>query len=562
MGKYTTLFLFALISTNYAQDCSVQNLHPDDYPYTTQDGIVISLSTNAGTWHVAYTSCGISTPADASYLGVDGDWVQYDFSRPVMGDMIFRITASGNGEQYAFTSNMGPVSVKSVEGGCMGAISGNEIEANPGVMDAGSITTIDMPEGTEWVRITQSGAHGGSMFIMSGCLTTVQESVATPAPSVSPTVSTTTLTPTSNPTTTTTVLETTTEVADCSVDSLHPSEYPYTTADGNVISLSTNALTYDNEWTSCGLTTPAGATYLRDDGHWVQFDFTKVVRGDMTFRITASGHGEQYTFTSNHGPVEVKSVSGGCMGEIGFNMIESNEGISDGGSMTTIHMAEGTEWVRITQTGADAGSLFIMSGCLRTVETAEPVSTTEPTTTVQTTPVPTTPVPTTQVEEFCESGIFEAITDCLEDSQCQAICSEGDGHLCPQNACSCVTFEEHTGYCCGGACHNDYDEMYRANFHSGYRFEFTDREAIQWDRTLEGCRQVCHELGHKCEAFTVEDDQRCDIISGFQYMEPAAACETCVVKNAGQHWASDYIRTEEPIESTNAVRRLLRESKH
>jgi hypothetical protein len=175
---------------------------------------------------------------------------------------------------------------------------------------------------------------------------------------------------------------------------------------------------------------------------------------------------------------------------------------------------------------------------------------------------------TNQTLDFCPSGIFEATSNCLTKEECQAICSSGDGHLCPLNACGCVSFEEHKGFCCGGACHEDYDQLYRANFHNGYRFELADR-AIQWDRTQDGCKQACHDMGDKCQAFTVDDDAQCDIISGFQYMEPAAPCDTCFVKNIGDSRDNRYIHTEEPeeiesvhsteepIRSTTAVRRLL-----
>jgi len=213
-----TLILFAaLIAGTFAQTagCEFEDLLPEDYPFTTAGGNVVSMTTNAQTFDSMFTSCGVNTPAGASWLRNSGDWIQYDFSTPVNGDVTFRITALDNGEDFTFESDQGLCLVKTIsDPTCVVKTGDSTIEAVGS--NGGSVITITMPDNTNWLKITQTGDMNGALFAMSGCLTTVGENPST-SPTVAPTSTTTTMAPsampissmpTPMPTTTTTAMPT------------------------------------------------------------------------------------------------------------------------------------------------------------------------------------------------------------------------------------------------------------------------------------------------------------------------------------------------------------------
>jgi len=139
------------------------------------------------------------------------------------------------------------------------------------------------------------------------------------------------------------------------------------------------------------------------------------------------------------------------------------------------------------------------------------------------------PATTTEAPASCPSNVFVSTADCLTDKLCQRICEHEDGSLCPETACKCETvFNEYASACCGGHCHDDYEELWRANHHNSFRFTIEGVD-LEWDRTIEGCQQICYDL-ESCDAFNVVEDIRCEIIAGYTFMEPGSTCETCFVK--------------------------------
>lgn len=168
------------------------------------------------------------------------------------------------------------------------------------------------------------------------------------------------------------------------------------------------------------------------------------------------------------------------------------------------------------------------------------------------------PATTTEAPAFCPSNIFVSTADCLTDELCQSICEHEDGSLCPMTACKCETvFNEYASACCGGSCHSDYEELWRANFHSSFRFTI-EGVSHEWDQTIEGCTQICYET-ESCDAFNVVENVRCEIISGFSYMEPGSDCETCFVKVSD---SEPVTSTTESAETTLFRRQLSDRSAH
>lgn len=168
--------------------------------------------------------------------------------------------------------------------------------------------------------------------------------------------------------------------------------------------------------------------------------------------------------------------------------------------------------------------------------------TTVPDTTAPTTVPGTTAPIATPAENFlsnCPSETWMATEQCMTDELCQRICSLEDVTLCPTKACECLDeFEEHPGFCCGGSCHDNYEQLWKFDFHNNYQNVLED--LVQWDRTTEGCTKLCHSFD-RCDAFTVVESVRCEIVAGFDHYEPATDCETC------------FIKSNSPVETTNAV---------
>jgi len=168
------------------------------------------------------------------------------------------------------------------------------------------------------------------------------------------------------------------------------------------------------------------------------------------------------------------------------------------------------------------------------VEDASTTTLATTTSTTTTTPSATTTTPestafTTEPVESCPSESWVATEDCVTDELCTKACALGEEY-CPA-ACDCVeTFEENPGFCCGGSCHDDYDQLWQFNFHNGFMNILEGDDAVTWDKTTEGCKKLCSTFD-LCDAFTVVDDVRCEIVSGFDHIEPASACESCFVKN-------------------------------
>jgi len=163
---------------------------------------------------------------------------------------------------------------------------------------------------------------------------------------------------------------------------------------------------------------------------------------------------------------------------------------------------------------------------LSTIPTSSP-STMVPSVAPSTTSTSTTF--TTEPVDSCPSESWVATEDCMTDELCTKICSLVED-ACPA-ACECVeTFEENPGFCCGGSCHDDYDQLWQFNFHTGFMNVLEADDAVTWDRTIEGCKKLCSTFD-LCDAFTVVEDVRCEIVSGFDHFEPASACESCFVKN-------------------------------
>jgi len=166
----------------------------------------------------------------------------------------------------------------------------------------------------------------------------------------------------------------------------------------------------------------------------------------------------------------------------------------------------------------------------------------EPTTTDATTvPATTAPVATTPENSVsnCPSETWMATEHCMTDELCNRICSLEDVTLCPVKACECLDeFEEHPGFCCGGSCHDNYEQLWKFDFHNNYQNVLED--LVQWDKTTEGCTKLCHSFD-RCDAFTVVESVRCELVAGFDHYEPATDCETC------------FVKSNSPLETTNAV---------
>merc|ERR1719192_35882 len=166
----------------------------------------------------------------------------------------------------------------------------------------------------------------------------------------------------------------------------------------------------------------------------------------------------------------------------------------------------------------------------------------EPTTTDATTvPATTAPVATTPENSVsnCPSETWMATEHCMTDELCNRICSLEDVTLCPVKACECLDeFEEHPGFCCGGSCHDNYEQLWKFNFHNNYQNVLED--LVQWDKTTEGCTKLCHSFD-RCDAFTVVESVRCELVAGFDHYEPATDCETC------------FVKANKPVEAENAL---------
>ena len=169
--KYITKFsiLFAIISvlnfSVFSQDCQFSVVPP-----CKMDGIDVThtFTGSVSTYYGVYTSCSVTTPANAMWLGSTGPFVyNLNFSKAITQVSIV-ITASGfpRDENFIFTTDKSEIPTIESKNSCYSRIDGNQIfsGANSTNEGAGGIFTIKSKTPFTTLTISGNGGENGSIF--------------------------------------------------------------------------------------------------------------------------------------------------------------------------------------------------------------------------------------------------------------------------------------------------------------------------------------------------------------------------------------------------------------
>jgi len=187
--KHSVLLFLTLFFSGYASiygQC-VNEKGYYDFPFT-ENGLTVTASGSGGYTYYgsSYTSCGVTTKENEVYIGSSASTFTNTFSTPV-NDMVYNMTAAGDGEVVTITVNSGTPSITYIAGNCPEAmiISGNVITMAPGTGNHGGRVKVHSTSTFTSVTFSHNGLSAG--LLMTMCFDAVFESVK-------PTVTTTAIT--------------------------------------------------------------------------------------------------------------------------------------------------------------------------------------------------------------------------------------------------------------------------------------------------------------------------------------------------------------------------------
>jgi hypothetical protein len=148
-----------------------------DFPFT-ENGLTVTASGTGGYTYYgsSYTSCGVTTKENEVYIGSSASTFTNTFSTPV-NDMVYNMTAAGDGEVVTITVNSGTPSITYIAGNCPEAmiISGNVITMAPGTSNHGGRVKVHSTSTFTSVTFSHNGLSAG--LLMTMCFDAVFESV-------------------------------------------------------------------------------------------------------------------------------------------------------------------------------------------------------------------------------------------------------------------------------------------------------------------------------------------------------------------------------------------------
>jgi len=157
----------------------------NDFPFT-QNGLTVSASGTGGytIYAGSYTSCGITTKSNEVYIGQTASTFTNTFSTAV-NDMVYNMTAAGEGEVVTITVSSGTPTVTYIAGDCPEAmiISGNVITMAPGTNNHGGRVKVHSTSNFTSVTFSHNGAASGCLMTMcfDAVFASVQPTVTTTA---------------------------------------------------------------------------------------------------------------------------------------------------------------------------------------------------------------------------------------------------------------------------------------------------------------------------------------------------------------------------------------------
>ncbi|MCE3296793.1 MAG: hypothetical protein K0R65_2507 [Crocinitomicaceae bacterium] len=164
LGLPAFLLLACFSSSSFSQNCTSFFVPPANI-----DGMEITETHtgSVGTYGSAFTSCSITSAADAAWLGSSGPFsYTLHFSLPVR-QITMQITATGNPgeENFTFTTNNGNPTITTTNS-CYTKVEGNKIYSgldSPGNGGGGVFIVKNSSDFTE-LTITGAGGLNGSLF--------------------------------------------------------------------------------------------------------------------------------------------------------------------------------------------------------------------------------------------------------------------------------------------------------------------------------------------------------------------------------------------------------------
>ena len=173
------ILLIGGLTNSYGAATCVTEKGYNDFPFT-QEGLTVTASGTGGYKNYpasSFTSCGVTTKINSVHIGQSPSTFTNTFSTPV-NDMVYNITAAGQGEVVTITTSSGTPTVTYENGDCPSdlIISGDTITLGPGTNNHGGRVKIHSTSAFNSVTFSHNGAAAG--LLMTMCFDAAIESLS------------------------------------------------------------------------------------------------------------------------------------------------------------------------------------------------------------------------------------------------------------------------------------------------------------------------------------------------------------------------------------------------